>query len=348
MFMHYSENSFRLFPTATCAVDFFFILSGFVLAHSYGARSDLTVGSFMLKRVIRLYPLLFLGTLIGLPWLFWMAAPYPQGVMKTAIAGLTNAVYLPYFGWRPPELGNLGSPEAYPINGPEWSLFFELAVNIIFLYLVRLSMKVNFWLAFGSLVFMLVLSLVMARAFGKSGVALPGGWDLMSFPVGFPRVIFGFSLGIAIYRMLDLESFRRIEPVFLQSAAGALVVSAVFVTMFTFAPGKGHAALLYLIQIAIFCPLFVVIGAKTAPCNAGLTRIIRLLGFLSYPIYCIHIPVKNETSLLFNYFALPTEVEPFAATFLTFVIAALAGKYLDIPVRRWLTATIRWRTVEFR
>jgi peptidoglycan/LPS O-acetylase OafA/YrhL len=59
-------------PMAYLAVDFFFMLSGFVLAHAYGERlrQGMTAGRFMAIRLIRLYPLYALGSALYLPFLW--------------------------------------------------------------------------------------------------------------------------------------------------------------------------------------------------------------------------------------------------------------------------------------
>ncbi|WP_133153334.1 acyltransferase family protein [Vibrio breoganii] len=51
----FSEWSF--FRNSDKFVEFFFVLSGFVLAHGYGFRKGVRFVSFMKGRIIRLYPL---------------------------------------------------------------------------------------------------------------------------------------------------------------------------------------------------------------------------------------------------------------------------------------------------
>jgi peptidoglycan/LPS O-acetylase OafA/YrhL len=72
MFFHFSQRAgtapFQPFPSGTIAVDYFFCLSGFVIAYSYGEKLDagLPLASFLKLRLIRLYPMYILGTLIGI------------------------------------------------------------------------------------------------------------------------------------------------------------------------------------------------------------------------------------------------------------------------------------------
>lgn len=119
-------------PTAHIAVDLFFVISGFVIAASYESRlrTGLSVSSFMLIRVIRLYPFYLFGTLISIISLvlsffshgtisefhlaFWKAAPFSAFMLPSPSFGI---------------IGNL-----YPLNIPAWSLHFEIIINIIWAF----------------------------------------------------------------------------------------------------------------------------------------------------------------------------------------------------------------------
>src|SRR5665213_808430 len=113
------------FRESYLAVDFFFALSGFVLAHAYGdrLRGGMSATRFMTIRLIRLYPLYFLALLISLPLFLWgfarggIAPTYPMSNWLFAV------LFLP----------SLASPNAlFPLNYPAWSLFFELLANAAF------------------------------------------------------------------------------------------------------------------------------------------------------------------------------------------------------------------------
>lgn len=123
-------NSFG-FPNAYLAVDFFFILSGFVLAHAYGARLDAGMGfrGYALRRIIRLYPLAGLGALIGLCVLLlkWSIRPDEVGALSDiSLSGALNVMLLPNLF-----IGTRLHDQIFPVNGPLWTLFFELSVNLI-------------------------------------------------------------------------------------------------------------------------------------------------------------------------------------------------------------------------
>jgi peptidoglycan/LPS O-acetylase OafA/YrhL len=117
------------------AVDLFFILSGFVIAHSYGGRVDMGLGKFMRRRLIRPYPMFLLGMALG-----WLSLAVAHHLGTTSISGreiaasvLTNALYLPYVAQQ----AIVPNLPIFPANPPAWSLFFELVANLFFLPLMK-------------------------------------------------------------------------------------------------------------------------------------------------------------------------------------------------------------------
>ena len=120
------------------AVDFFFILSGFVVGYAYDDRwRRMSVGEFLKRRLIRLQPMVVIGALIG------AAMFYTQGcsvwdVSKVTVAALLaatlmNALMIP----ATPGVEIRGVGEMYPLNGPSWSLFFEYIGNLLYAFLLR-------------------------------------------------------------------------------------------------------------------------------------------------------------------------------------------------------------------
>ena len=119
----------RIFPPESfyesyLSVDFFFVLSGFVLAYSYGRRleAELSADQFIIMRLIRLYPLYFCAFLISV---VVECLALSQGLVSaaTAISRVTfAAVFFPApFGVT-----------LYPMNFPAWSLFYEVVANRTF------------------------------------------------------------------------------------------------------------------------------------------------------------------------------------------------------------------------
>ena len=131
------------------AVDFFFVLSGFVIGYAYDDRwrGGLTAGRFMLRRVIRLHPMVVLAIVLGtVAYIIqgsvkWDGTPVPLSMLLLSVLlGLLLIPVLPGAG-----ADVRGNGEMFPLNGPGWSLFFEYIGSILYaIILHRLSTR---WLA---------------------------------------------------------------------------------------------------------------------------------------------------------------------------------------------------------
>ena len=127
------------------AVDFFFILSGFVIGYAYDDRwGKMKTKDFIKRRVIRLHPMVVMGAIIGAVMFYWQGCPV-WDVSKVTILALfmatfINALLLPATPGT--EIRGLG--EMYPLNGPSWSLFFEYIGNILYaLFIHKFSPNPN-------------------------------------------------------------------------------------------------------------------------------------------------------------------------------------------------------------
>jgi peptidoglycan/LPS O-acetylase OafA/YrhL len=121
----------RVLPNAYLAVDFFFVLSGFVLAHAYGHRLglDMSFREFAMSRIIRLYPLALVSMLIGLSIILLKYLAYPDKVPHLPVilqAAALNLFILPDLA-----VNKLFKTGVFPLNGPIWSLSLELFFNLL-------------------------------------------------------------------------------------------------------------------------------------------------------------------------------------------------------------------------
>ena len=121
------------------AVDFFFLLSGYVIGYAYDDRWDtMTIGNFFKRRLIRLQPMVIMGMIIGaLLFYFQDSLLWPHihevPVWKMLIIMLIGFTLIPI----PPSYDIRGWVELHPLNGPGWSLFYEYVGNIIYALFVR-------------------------------------------------------------------------------------------------------------------------------------------------------------------------------------------------------------------
>jgi peptidoglycan/LPS O-acetylase OafA/YrhL len=305
--------------SAGLAVDFFFLLSGYVLAFAYDSKLHETSRSrnqFAIRRIVRLYPMLFLGTGLGVV----VAMLGNNTISPLLIVG--SFLLLPV-GF----ISGISNAQAYPYNNPVWSLFFELTVN--FIYGSR----------FGRSGVSVLLSVVAVSAIGlavTSSVLEPGSFQLIGFEsfglfvAGAFRVCCSFWLGVALFR-LGLSDKIRPLPLWLAS----VVLLAVLLT-----PISG--SLFSFVAVLLIFPVLVVCSATThmSPLKV---EICRVAGELSYPLYLLHQPVfrivKNIPDLL--HIAIAPTVLFVAGTLVSVAIAFAALHLIDIPVRGFLTKAAR-------
>jgi peptidoglycan/LPS O-acetylase OafA/YrhL len=301
-------------PSAGLAVDFFFLLSGYVLAFAYDRKltdHSMSAGRFAILRIVRLYPMLFLGTGLGIAVAMLGHSPASPYLI------LGSFLLLPV-GF----ISGIPHSQAYPYNNPVWSLFFELIVN--FLYGSRL----------GRSRIRILLGIVVISAIGlvlTSGVLQPGSFLQIGFGspdlffAGMFRVSCSFWLGVAVYR---LGLARSITPFPLWLAAGVLLLTLL-------APMSG---ILYsLASVLIIFPILVA-GTAAAPMSSSSASLCKVSGELSYPLYLLHQPIfriiKNIPALL--HVQIAPLVLLIAGTLASIAIAFASLHLIDIPIRNYL------------
>ena len=322
------------------AVDFFFVLSGFVLGYAYDNRwknGSMTAGRFMLRRVIRLHPMVILSVILGaVAYLIqgsvqWDGTPVPLTTLLLALfLGLFLIPVIPGI-----DADVRGNGEMFPLNGPSWSLFFEYIGSILYaLILHRLSKR--------SLLGVVVLSVVglAVMALGNTSEAchIGFGWSAAGwgFLGGFFRLSFSFSAGLLISRC-----FRQIR------IRGAFwICTLILCTVMAYPYIGGAEPNVYNALYDLFCTFFifpavVYLGACGNTTDRFSTSTCNFLGQLSYPIYIIHYPVMYlfyawvwNNSLAFD------QVWPVCVCLFFGIVfmAWCAMKFYDTPVRNYLTA----------
>ena len=248
------------------AVDFFFILSGFVIAANYSAvsRPNLTLLDFLVARIARLWPLFILATILGcIAALLQLHRFNANADISSVFISLAfNGLMLPTF------FDTSGLGKLFPLNPPAWSVFFEMLVNIVFfLCLRRLTLKP---LLIVTTVFAFFLICI---AYDNGG--LNGGWVLSSFHVGAARVLFGFAAGMALYLIsqkwdINVRWFNSV------------VLVTTLCAMFFLAGGWMTDCI---IAICIF-PALILLASK-CHVSGNLAKLFGMLGDVSYSVYLL-------------------------------------------------------------
>lgn len=250
------------------AVDFFLLLSGFVIAHAYEARLAQPGArpGFIRDRIIRLYPLLVLGAVIGaLAALLspaWSAVSAPRLAVYTVAGAL--ALPLP------------GMDSAFPVNFPTWSLFWEVVLNLAFAW-ASPYLTTRRLLAGAGLCLLAMVAIAALRH------NIDVGGRTKQLPLAGPRMAFSFMLGIVLLR---LHRGGWLSHGGIRWWIAPLLAAALFAL-----PAGGTLSLLYdLIMIALGFPLLLLAAAGSKPLSP---RLSRFSGGLSYPLYILHVPLAG-------------------------------------------------------
>lgn len=309
-------------PNGQLAVDLFFLLSGFVIAYSYDERLCLSmpIRDFMVRRLIRLYPMVFVGALGGILIALIHnktnhVDAYP--VRSIAYSGGLSLFVLPY-------LGNAINERAFSFNPPLWSLFFELVANVVYaVFARRLS------------IFVLVAIVIS----GLTGIVLGGplgGGAKETILLGFPRVACGFFGGVLLFRLWKSGWLPKINGNF-------LILSAALVAIFGIPTLIGGSA--FLPVYAIFLAIMIcAIGAR----RSRFDKYCALLGQLSYPIYLIHWLTLYVFAWLGGKIGLAGPNYPILAAIHFCCVPFMAyfvARFYETPVRLFLTTRFKtWKS----
>ena len=311
------------------AVDLFFMMSGLVISHSYEARFRAGMGTFdfMRARLIRLYPLYLLGTLLGI--VVTLASLHGRNIQHWDPSSLLQAALLALF--LLPNISGRPVNEMFPLNIPCWSLFFEILVNLLFVIFWP-------WLTSRRL---LVICLLTGGAVGLAaahGGSLDQGSTAASFAVGLARTVFGFSVGVLLARRIRQAPRNETNLGFL--ALVAVVVMAII----GWPEGQWRAIWDALCVLAVF-PLVVYWGTLVDP-GPRLQRIATFLGVTSYAIYVLHSPltsVLNSASRAFSGGLGVSAGAPYLGLAVLAVLLTgcwLVDRHFDMPIRRWLSRIV--------
>ncbi len=304
------------------AVDLFFILSGFVIGHAYEdklAKNSLTVKNFIKIRLIRLYPIYFSSLLICLILTITNIAPTinTNSTQAAALAFSLSALMLPS---KIPT-----SPSLFPINGPYWSLFFELFDNFLYIYFRPLLTTRTIFICV-----ILFGLLVAGAALLRGNLDVGHTWSIGSVAAGFSRASFGFLTGILIFR-----NHERLAVIFKDFQFPWL--AALFTITILLLPSAGKFnPYIDIISVIILFPILITIAASGR--NTKGEKLLSSLGSASYPVYVLHLPLGLLFIDLSNKYSLFSPPISGLIFVLLIVFLSLAlEKFFDLPIRRWLT-----------
>lgn len=334
------------------AVDFFFVLSGFVIGYAYDDRWDrMSTWSFFKRRLIRLHPMVVAGTLFGACLFFFGESDYfsliggtePWKFFLCIVLGLLMipaGTGLDIRGWG----------ETNSLNGPNWSLTFEYIGNILYAFVLRRLPTVVLGLlcvASAFLTMNLALGWDVFGFFAQPKYDVIGGWSITpdQMYVGFSRLLYPFLCGLLISRLLP-KFITKENPSGspLGIRGGFWWASLLLVVLFAVPQigGKSCVAdgLYQVFAIVVMFPVIVLIGAGSKTTDKRSAKWCETLGNLSYPLYITHFPLmymqmawvsSHKDSPVWHHVVLNLGI-----LLVAIGIAWASLKLYDEPVRAWL------------
>ena len=317
------------------AVDFFFMLSGFVIGYAYDDRwNRMSTGTFFKRRLIRLQPMVVMGSIVGAALFWFQDAPcYPamEGVSVGAVllVMLLGCTLLPL----PLKWDIRGWMEMHPLNGPAWSLYYEYIGNILYALFIRRFSKTAL-----TVLVAIAACFTVHRCLTAPAGDIVGGWALNweQQYVGLVRLMYPFFGGLLLSRLGWLIRTRK-------NAFGwcsLMIIVVLSVPRIGGEDGYWMNGLYEAFCIICIFPVIVSMGAGGRITGRRSAAVCKFLGDISYPVYITHYPlVYIYTAWAFNHQATLAEGLPYMLlTFVgAFALAYACLKLYDLPVRKWLT-----------
>lgn len=315
-------------PESYLAVDLFYLVSGFVVAHAYAER--LKAGgffwTFVKTRIIRLYPLYIFGLLLGVAAAVSAILGNPPGgwanwswptLTEAILAGL---IMFPQF----PGLAANGST----LDGPTWTLLPELIANFVYAALIR---------------FMTIPVLIAIMAVCGAGLVY-GEFHFGTLDIGYggndqwaalARVGFSFFAGVLVFRFFGAA--KKIDN---EWASWALMAALTFALGYS--PSDDVSPWFELSVVLVGFPLLLILASRFEP-GARTGRVFAYIGLVSYGVYIIHQPIGNlMRESLEHVVRLPRGwgALPWSLGVLVFLVAVAGAldRFYDGPVRKRLRA----------
>ena len=331
-------------PHGYLAVDFFFVLSGFVIGYAYDSRwkEGLTVGQFFKRRLIRLHPMVIIGAIFGAVCFMiqggvrWDGTHVSTGWVMVAM--LLSMLMLPLYPGATADVR--GNGELFPLNGPSWSLFFEYIGNILYaLLLRRLPTR---WLALLATLSGACLTYIAVHD-GYLGV----GWSMIDNGLwtGLVRMLFPYTMGMLMARVF--KPIKKVRGVFWICAIVILMVGCLPLLFGDLQ--QWHNGLYDAICVITVFPCLVWLGASQLSVVTVTGHVSHMLGELSYPLYAVHYPLMYlfYAHIGFDGNLVPiskmNEVWPVAVMLpvACILLAWLCWRFYDRPIRRYFMKASR-------
>lgn len=348
LFETYSKGPcFQILNHGYLAVDFFFILSGFVIGYAYDDRwnKGMTQWNFYKRRLIRLQPMVIMGSLIGAFWFFFGDAPFFSLVMETPwwkvlLITVLGCLMFP----TPPSMDIRGWQEINSLNGAQWSLLWEYIGNILYAVFVRRLSKIGLIIFVALAAFFTIDISFNIDAFGMladrdaASYTMIGGFGLtpQQIYIGMGRLLFPFFGGLLLYRLGLRICLKKYGFLWCSLAIASILV---WPHIGGDAPNVLNGAYCAIAIILLF-PMIVSAGAGSPLEGKKTIKVCKFLGAISFPLYITHYPmIYVQMKWAAEHADAPLSTHIWVAVWIFIASIAVAYaclKVYDEPIREWL------------
>ena len=319
-----------------------------MIGYAYDDRwsQGMTTGTFFVRRLIRLQPMVFAGATFGMLLYFFGAAD-----IENTSVGMLLAVWLLSCFLIPTtsSFDIRGWGEGYALDGPQWSLAFEYIANILYALFIRRFPR---WLLVAFVCVAALLSLDLGLDIDTLGFlagresqqyTFIGGWSLdpTQLYIGFIRLLYPFFAGLLVYR-LGMK---------IRAGRAAFALCSVIIIFVLAMPRVGLGAtdwtngLYEALCVLVVFPVVLMIGSGSNKLGRRELGLCRWLGRISYPLYITHYPlIYMAFKWRYTYDNLPlsSHIMVCVSLFvLSIGVAAAFERLYDMPVRKWLAGRLR-------
>ncbi|MBV4523852.1 acyltransferase [Pseudomonas sp. SWRI74] len=313
------------YNTGLLLVDFFFVLSGFVIARAYwNNERGTTFLKNIFQRIARIYPLHLITLLSVIP--LQLTLIHLLGPLDYLF--LNNDVY--HFALNLFLLNRSSLEIGFSWNSPAWSISTEMIINFVFFALIAMGKKV-------SVIGMVACFLIAAFVITKNGLLVNErlfgviNADIM-------RTTAGFFIGVATYKLSNTKILKSITNSFFADFVFMIAVTLLVLFMVYARVGlvrPEHVA------FTLF-PIIVLSAISSRAIKSILNaKVLVTLGEWSYSIYLVHFPILLATLLISTVasYKFPYESTWFVIAFLGVVvlISSVTYRVIEIPGKRLLS-----------
>ncbi len=322
------------------AVDFFFILSGFVMGYAYDDRwKHMSTTGFLTRRLIRLHPMMIAGATIGLiAFCIQGCARWDGMVMSSGTVFIGFILSLLMLPTLCNSINLRGNTELFPLNGPHWSVFLEYIGSIAYALMLRKmsTRTLRIWVLLSAIA-------LITNGFIQGNLCQGWGSAPENLLGGMLRLSFGYPMGLLMARESNESQVHK----FSSKAAVGVIFSVIALVALLCVPSlsainigiPGNASYECLCIIVLF-PALVAFAARI-DVEGKMHKVCSYLGRLSYPLYAIHYPFIY----LYIHWLMTdqhpygtwTGATPIGVALTCIILAALLLHFYDEPLRKKLT-----------